>query len=88
MLFYDLPLDIKNLVLSYNLGDVRLLKIKNSNIVKNYINKFKPVYKSYKSNNIFNNIHYFEIDNINLNNGLSYIFNLSELDNYIKNINH
>ena len=28
MLFYDLPLDIKNLVLSYNLGDVRLLKIK------------------------------------------------------------
>ena len=82
MLFYDLPLDIKNLVLSYNLGDVRLLKIKNSNIVKNYINKFKPVYKSYKSNNIFNNIHYFEIDNININinNGLSYIFNLSELD--------
>ena len=80
MLFYDLPLDIKNLVLSYNLGDVRLLKIKNSNIVKNYINMFKPVYKSYKSNNIFNNIHYFEIDNININNGLSYIFNLSELD--------
>ena len=28
MIFYDLPLDIKNLVLSYNLGDVRLLKIK------------------------------------------------------------
>ena len=24
---FDLPLDIKNLVLSYNLGDVRLLKI-------------------------------------------------------------
>ena len=52
MLFYDLPLDIKNLVLSYSLGDVKLLKIKNSNIVKNYINKFKPVYKSYKLNNI------------------------------------
>ena len=34
MIFYDLPLDIKNLVLSYNLGDVRLLKIKNNNIIK------------------------------------------------------
>ena len=33
MIFYDLPLDIKNLVLSYNLGDVRLLKIKNNNII-------------------------------------------------------
>ena len=28
MIFYDLPIEIKNLVLSYNLGDVRLLKIK------------------------------------------------------------
>ena len=28
MLFYDLPLDIQNHVLSYNLGDVRLLKKK------------------------------------------------------------
>ena len=27
MSFYDLPLDIKNLVFSFNLGDVRLLKI-------------------------------------------------------------
>ena len=27
MLFYDLPLDIKKLVLSYSLGDVKLLKI-------------------------------------------------------------
>ena len=51
MLFYDLPLDIKNIVLSYNLGDVRLLKIEIINIVKNYINKFKPVYKSYKLKN-------------------------------------
>ena len=76
MIFYDLPLEIKDIVLSYNLGDVKLLKIKNSNIVKNYINKYKPVYKSYTSNNI----HYFEIDNININNGFSYIFNLSELD--------
>ena len=67
MIFYDLPTEIKNLVLSYNLGDVRLLKIKNSNIVKTYINKYKPVYKSYK----LNNIHYFEIDNININNGIS-----------------
>ena len=76
MIFYDLPIEIKNLVLSYSLGDVKLLKIKNSNIVKNYINKYKPVYKSYTSNNI----HYFEIDNININNGISHIFNLSELD--------
>ena len=76
MLFYDLPIEIKNIVLSYSLGDVKLLKIKNSNIVKNYINKYKPVYKSYT----LNNIHYFEIDNININNGFSYIFNLSELD--------
>ena len=76
MIFYDLPIEIKNIVLSYSLGDVKLLKIKNSSIVKNYINKFKPVYKSYT----LNNIHYFEIDNININNGLSYIFNLSELD--------
>ena len=76
MLLYDLPIEIKNIVLSYNLGDVRLLKIKNSNIVKNYINKYKPVYKSYK----LNNIDCFEIDNININNGISYIFNLSELD--------
>ena len=80
MLFYDLPLDIKNLVLSYNLGDVRLLKIKNNNIIKNYINRFKPVYKSYK----LKNTQYFEIDNINMkniiSNGISYIFNLSELE--------
>ena len=75
MIFYDLPLDIKNLVLSYNLGDVRLLKIKNNNIIKNYISKFKPVYKSYK----LNNMQYFEIDNINISNGISYIFNLSDL---------
>ena len=34
------------------------------------------MYKSYT----LNNIHYFEIDNININNGLSYVFNLSELD--------
>ena len=40
------------------------------------MNKYKPVYKSYT----LNNIHYFEIDNININNGISYIFNLSELD--------
>ena len=38
------------------------------------------MYKSCKSNNIFNNIHYFEIDNININDGISYILNLSELD--------
>ena len=76
MIFYDLPLEIKDIVLSYNLGDVRLLKTKNSNIIKNYINKYKPVYKSYT----LNNIHYFEIDNININNGFSYIFNLNELD--------
>ena len=76
MIFYDLPIEIKNLVLSYSLGDVKLLKIKNSNIIKNYINKYKPVYKSYT----LNNIHYFEIDNININNGFSYIFNLNELD--------
>ena len=76
MMFYDLPIEIKNILISYILGDVKLLKIKNSNIVKNYINKYKPVYKSYT----LNNIHYFEIDNININNGFSYIFNLSELD--------
>ena len=76
MIFYDLPIEIKNLVLSYNLGDVRLLKIKHNNIIKNYINKFKPVYKSYK----LKNSKYFEINNININNGISYIFNLSELD--------
>ena len=76
MLFYDLPLDIKNLVLSYNLGDVRLLKIKNNNIDKKYIHTCKPVYKSRK----LNNKQYFEICNINFNNGISYIFNLSELD--------
>ena len=75
MIFYDLPLDIKNLVLFYNLGDVRLLKIKNNNIIKNYISKFKPVYKSYK----LNNMQYIEIDNINISNGISYIFNLSDL---------
>ena len=80
MIFYDLPIEIKNIVLSYSLGDVKLLKIKNSNIVKNYINKFKPVYKSYK----LKNSQYFEIDNIIMKNiiknGISYIFNLSELD--------
>ena len=37
MISYDLPIDIKNIVLSYNLGDVRLLKIQNSNIVKNIL---------------------------------------------------
>ena len=50
--------------------------LKKNNIIKNYINKYKPAYKSYT----LNNIHYFEIDNININNGISYIFNLSELD--------
>ena len=70
MLFYELPLDIKNLVLAYNLGDDRLLKIKNNNNIKNYINKFKPVYKSYK----LKNTQYFEIDNISIKNDLSYIF--------------
>ena len=80
MLFYDLPIEIKNIVLSYSLGDVRLLKIKNNNIIKKYISKFKPVYKSYK----LKNSQYFEIDNIIMKNiiknGISYIFNLSELD--------
>ena len=80
MIFYDLPIEIKNIIISYNLGDVRLLKIKNSSIIKNYINKFKPVYKSYK----LKNSQYFEIDNIIMKNiiknGISYIFNLSELD--------
>ena len=75
MTFYDLPLDIKNLVLSYNLGDARLLRINNNNIIKNYINKFKPVYKSYK----LKNTQYFEIDSITIKNDLSCIFNLSEL---------
>ena len=79
MIFYDLPIEIKNLVLSYNLGDVRLLKIKNNNIIKNYISKFEPVYKSYK----LNTSQYFEIDNIIMKNiiknGISYIFNLSDL---------
>ena len=69
MIFYDSPLDIENLVLSYNLGDVRLLRIKNTNIIRNYINKTKPVYKSYK----LNNKQHFEIDNININNGMSFI---------------
>ena len=76
MIFYDLPIEIKKIVISYILDDVRLLKIKNNNIIKKYINKFKPVYKSYK----LKNSQYFEIDNININNGISYIFNLSELD--------
>ena len=49
MIFYDLPLDIKNLVLSYNLGNVRLLKIKNNIIIKNYINKFESVYKFFQT---------------------------------------
>ena len=35
------------------------------------------MYKSYK----LQNIKYFEIDSINIINGISYIFNLSELDN-------
>ena len=34
------------------------------------------MYKSYT----LNNIHYFEIDNISINNGISYIFDLSDLD--------
>ena len=76
MISYDLPLDIENLVLSYNLGDVRLLKIKNNNIIRNYINKSKPVYKCYK----LNSKQYCDIDNININNGISYIFDLSDLD--------
>ena len=37
MIFYDLQIGIKDIVLSYSLGDVRLLK--NNNIIKNYINK-------------------------------------------------
>ena len=70
MKFYDLPLDIENPVVSCNLGDVRLLKTRNCNITKNYTKKFEPAQKSYKSTNIFNNTHYFEIDNININNGI------------------
>ena len=45
-------------------------------MLNKYINKYKPVYKSYT----LNNKHYFKIDNININNGISYLFNLSELD--------
>ena len=81
MMFYYLPIEIKNILISYILDDVRLLKIKNNNIIKKYINKFKPVYKSYK----LNNMQYFEIDNININNGISYVFNLSELDKLHQN---
>ena len=81
MVFYYLPIEIKNILISYILDDVRLLKIKNNNIIKKYINKFKPVYKSYK----LNNMQYFEIDNININNGISYVFNLSELDKLHQN---
>ena len=81
MIFYYLPIEIKNILISYILDDVRLLKIKNNNIIEKYINKFKPVYKSYK----LNNMQYFEIDNININNGISYIFNLSELDKLHQN---
>ena len=40
MLFFDLPLDIKNLVLSYNLGDARLLKIKIIILLKNILINF------------------------------------------------
>ena len=74
MIFYDLPIEIKNLVLSYNLGDVRLLKIKKVILLKNiliHINQFTSL--------TLNNIHYFEIDNINITNGISF-FNFSELD--------
>ena len=39
------------------------------------------MYKSYK----LKNSQYFEIDNININNGISYIFNLSELDKLHQN---
>ena len=76
MIFYDSLIDIKNLVLSYNSGDIRLLKIKHSIIVKKYIRKYKPIYKFYTLNNIY----YFETDNINIYHGISYIFSLSELD--------
>ena len=75
MIFYDLPIEIKHISISYILDDVRLLKIKIIILLKKYINKFKPVYKSYK----LNNMQYFEIDNININNGISYMFNLSDL---------
>ena len=75
MVFYYLPMEIKNIIISYILDDFRLLKIQNNNIIQTYINKFKPVYKSYK----LNNMQYFEIDNININNGISYVFNLSDL---------
>ena len=34
MIFYELPLDMKKLVLSYNLGDVRLLKIQSKILLK------------------------------------------------------
>ena len=57
-------------MLSYNLGDVRLLKIKNNDIIRNYINTFKPVNKSYK----IYNMQYVEIDNININHDIYHIF--------------
>ena len=81
MMFYYLPIEIKHIVISYILDDARVLKIKNNNIIKKYINKFQPVYKSYK----LKNSQYFETDNININNGVSYIFNLSELDKLHQN---
>ena len=44
MIFYDLPIEIKNLVLSYSLGDVKLLKIKKKvillKIILTNINQF------------------------------------------------
>ena len=37
MIFYYLPIEIKNIIISYILDDVRLLKIKNNNIIKNIL---------------------------------------------------
>ena len=35
MMFYYLPIEIKNIIISYILDDFRFLKIKNNNIIKN-----------------------------------------------------
>ena len=39
MIFCDLPIEIKNIVLSYNFGDVRLLKIEIVILLKNILIK-------------------------------------------------
>ena len=62
MIFYDLPGDMKLNILSYILGQSKIIKLKNSQVFRKYINRFKPTIYFENKDNIY--IYIFSIFNL------------------------